>query len=237
MKSFYQSIVVLSLIIVLVLTSCEPGAKESQLYGEIITKTNISDIFKKLRTDKDFTTQDFEYFTNGMTRLVTLSEDSLMGKTVAQVINEQKLSERDQVAAYAANQAIKVELVLNHEFKYLGMKPTTIDGKDSVKEVDFLVYELMNKSDKEIIEVRGMLQFLNQDNQLVKAYPIIASKVLKGEVIKPGETKRFTHPFDHDVNNKRDEIVRNDHANLKPVWICTYIEFKDGSKITVTNTL
>lgn len=237
MKSFYQSIIVVSLIIVVILTGCEPGAKESKLYSEIITKTNISDIFKKLRDDKDFTSQDFEYFTNGMTRLVTLAEDSLMGKSIAQVIGEQKSFERDQIAATAANQAIKVELVLNHDFKYVGLKPTQLDNKDSVKEVDFMVYEIANKSGKEISNVQGILQFIDQNNDVVKVYPIEASKVLKGEVIKAGETKRFAHPFDHDVNNKRDEKIRNEHAQLKPIWVCTMIEFSDGTKIAVTNTL
>jgi len=238
MKSLYQSTIVVFLITVLIFAGCQPSAKESKLVSEVVTKTNITDLFKKLRDDKDFTAQDFETFTNGMTRLVTLSVDSLMGKSVSQVMTLQKEFEREQIASTAANQATKVELVLNHEFKYVGMKPTQIDNTDNTKkEVDFMVYEVTNKSEKEISNIQGMLQFMDQNNQLVKVYPIVSSKVMKDEVIKPGETKRIAHPFDHDIANVRDEKIRNEHANLRPIWICTMIEFKDGSKISVTNTL
>lgn len=238
MKSLYQSIIVLSLIIVLVFVGCQPSAKESKLFGEVITKTNISETFKKLRDDQEFTSEDFEDFTNGLTRLVTLSQDSLLGKSVGQIIKEQKVHQRDQIAATAANQAIKVELVLNHDFKYVGMKPTKIDTQDnSMKEIDFMVYEITNKSGKEISNVQGALQFYNKSNEVVKVYPIASNKVTKDQGIKPGETKQIAHPFDHDLNNVRDQTIRNDHQNLIPIWICTSIEFKDGTKIAVTNTL
>ncbi len=239
MKSFYQNSIILSIIFVLLIAGCQPKAKESKLLGEVVTKTNVTEIFKKLRDDMDFTAQDFELFTNGMTRMVTMSVDSLMGKSVGQIIEIQRNFERDQIASTAANQATKIELVMNHEFKYVGMKPTQIDDKDkNKKEIDFLIYEITNKSEKEMTNIEGVLQFMDKDNQLVKVYPIVSSKILKeGEVIKPGETKRFAHPYDHDVNNVRDEKIRNDHANLRPIWICTKIDFKDGSKISVTNTL
>ena len=238
MKSFYRSFTMLSLVLVLVLASCQPNKKESKNLKEIITKTNITELFKTLRDDKDFTSEDFELLTNGMTRLVTLSVDSLLGKSVGQVIQIQKDFRREQTAASAANQATTVELVLNHDFKYIGIKPTEVETKDnSMKDVDFIVYEITNKSEKEIAELQGVLRFMDQNNQLVKVYPILSSKILKGESIKPGETKRIAHPFDHDVNNPRDEKIRNDHANLRPIWICTKIEFKDGSTISVTNTM
>jgi hypothetical protein len=220
------------------MTGCQPDKKESKLLGEIVTKNNITDLFKSLREDKDFTTRDFEYFTNGMTRLVTMSVDSLMGKNVGQIISLQENFERDQMAATAANQATKVELVINHEFKYVGMKPSEYDDKDkNKKEINILVYDVTNKSDKEIVDIEGILQFMDQNNQVVKVYPIISNKIMKGEVIKPGETKRIAHPFDHDATNERDMRIRNEHQSLRPIWICTKIEFKDGSKIAVTNTL
>lgn len=238
MKSIYQSTIVIFVITVLILAGCEPSAKESKMLNEVVTKTNVTDLLKKLRDDKDFTSQDFEYFANGMTRLVTMSVDSLMGKTIKYVIKAQKDFERDQIAAQAANQATKVELVMNHEFQYIGISPRQIEDQNrTLKEVDFMVYEITNKSDKEIANVQGMLQFMDQNNQLVKVYPIMASKILKDDVVKPGETKRIAHPFDHDVANIRDERIRKEHANLRPIWICTMIEFKDGSKISVTNTL
>jgi hypothetical protein len=227
------------LIIVLVVSGCQPEPKESKLMGEIISKNNITEVFKKLREDKDFTIKDFELFTNGMTRLVTKSTDSLIGKSIKEVISSQVTFERDQMAATAANQANKVELVMNHEFKYIGLKPQQIDDKENKnkKEIDFIVFEVTNKSDKDMSDIQGALQFYNTKNELVKIYPIVASKMLKDGVIKPGETKRIAHPYDHNVENERDETIRKDHANLRPIWICTSIEFKDGSKISVTNTL
>lgn len=238
MKSFYQNSAILLIIIVLIISGCQTGEKKSALLGEIVTKNNVTEIFKKLREDKDFKSRDFELFTNGMTRLVTMSVDSLSGKTVGQVIELQNNFERDQIAATAANQATKIELVLNHEFKYVGMKPTQIEDKDkNKKEIDLIVYEIKNLSEKEITEVQGVLQFMDQNNQIVKVYPIAASKVLKNETIKAGEMKKLIHPYDHDVKNERDEKIRNEHANLRPIWICTEIKFKDGSKISVTNTL
>ncbi|MBX3044144.1 MAG: hypothetical protein KIT33_04285 [Candidatus Kapabacteria bacterium] len=238
MKSFYQSAIVLLLITVLVFAGCQPQEKESKLLDEVVTKYNITDLFKKLREDKDFKSQDFEYFTNGMTRLVTKSTDSLLGKTIGQVITLQKNHERDEISATAANQATKVELVLNHEFKYVGMNPRNVDLNDNSKrEVDFLIYEITNKSEKEITDLEGILQFITPNNETLKIYPIVASKILKDEVLKPGETKRFSHPFNHDINNPNDERVRNEHSSLRPIWIASKIIFKDGSQISVTKTL
>ncbi|GAB1370587.1 hypothetical protein MASR1M45_06480 [Candidatus Kapaibacterium sp.] len=234
MKSFYQSSLV-ALIMVFVLLSCQPEKKESKFLSEIVTKQNVTSIFKQLRDDKDFTTQDYQYLTNGMTRLVTMSIDSLLGKSVGEIIKLQQNFERDQTAATAANQATKVELVMNHDFKYLGLKPELI--AETQKDVDFLYYEVTNKSDKEISNLQGVLQFMDTQNNIVKIYPIVLSNIIKDGVIKPGEMKRFMHPFDHDAANVRDQQIRNDHRNLRPIWICTMIEFKDGSKISVTNTL
>ncbi len=237
MKSLNRSII-LALISILIITACQPENKESKLMNEIVTKSNITDLFKKLREDKDFRTLDFEFFTNGMTRLVTMNVDSLLGKSVREIIDMQENFERDKMAATAANQATRIELVMNHAFNYVGFKPTEVeDINKKMKDINVLVFDITNKSDKEMVNIEGVIQFYNQNNEIVKVYPVIAKNALKDETIKANETKRISQPFNFDPNNERDKTFRNDHQNLRSVWICSKIEFKDGTKIDVTNTL
>jgi hypothetical protein len=229
-----KSIKILSILVgmMFIINSCQQQSN-SKLFSEKITKTNLMDIVKQIRDDKTINKDDLDYFSNGITRIASAKKDSLIGKTVGEVIALQKELIREQSAATLANQSARVELVMNHEFKFIGMAPRDTAGES----YDLIVYELKNVSDKEITNLQGAIQFYDQSGQIVKNYPLITKNIMQGKGLKPGESRRFIYPFNHDAKNERDQKMRNEFKDLRPVWIATMIEFVDGTNISVQKAI
>jgi hypothetical protein len=218
--------------LMLLINSCQQQSNP-KLFSEKITKNNLMDIVKKIREDKSINKDDLEYFSNGITRIASAKRDSLIGKTVGEVIMLQKELIREQSAATLATQSTRVELVMNHEFKFIGLAPRDTAGVS----YDLIVYEIKNISDKEMTNLQGAIQFYDKAGQIVKNYPLVTKNLMQGINIKPGETKRFIYPFNHDAKNERDERIRNEFKDLRPIWIATMIEFADATKISVQQTM
>jgi hypothetical protein len=215
-----------------VINSCQQQS-DSKLFSEKITKSNLVDVVKKIREDKLINKDDLDYFSAGITRIASAKPDSLIGKTVGEVIKLQRELIREQSAATLATQSARVELVMNHEFKFLGMAPRDTAGES----YDLIVYEIKNISDKEITNLQGAIQFYDKAGQIVKNYPLITKNVMLGKNLKAGENRKFIYPFLHDAANERDQKIRNEFKDLRPVWIATKIEFADSTSISVQKTL
>lgn len=225
MKSL--KLIILTFISLAIITSCQQAEKNPAVYKETITKDNLIELSEKVENTKELDALDLQYFNAGITRLGVI--DSLNGKTIGEVINLQKEFQRVQSATALSNTAPRIQLVMNHGFKYIGVAPKD----DAGTPLNIIVYEVTNKSEKDMVDLQGGLQFVtNQGNKLVKVYPIKSSIVLeKNGPIKPGETRRLALPFDHVSTSVRDSIVRNIN-NLKHLWQPVEITFADGTKIS-----
>jgi hypothetical protein len=222
-------LLILSILLV-TLVSCQQNTKDPLVYKEIITKDNLPELIKKMGDDENIEVQDLQYFNSGITRLGV--QDSLAGKSVGDVIDMQKEYTLEQNLEATENAANRIAMIMNHNFKYVGIAPKD----DLAKPLNVIVYEVTNKSDKEMVDIQGALQFVTPNgNKLVKVYPIRSKQTIeKNGPIKPGETRRLMLPYDHTEGNVRDSIVRN-IRQLKHLWRPVTIEFADGTKFTSAN--
>jgi hypothetical protein len=207
------------------LIACEAQKPQSKLYNEVITQDNLLEIADRAKEDVDFSREELELLSSGITRLTV--SDTIVGKTVGYVIEKQKAFAREATAERMQANMTRVEIVLNHSFKFLELVP-----RDSL---DYIVYEITNKSNQDIANIEGMLQFYNFQNQLIKQYALLSKHISNNEVIKAGETKRLAYPFRHDDDNQRDNIMRQLRGvgDLKPLWQPTTIEFVGGKTLSV----
>lgn len=211
---------ILLILIGFVISACTKSEfSNSTTMQEQITLHNLADIAQKVKNEPSFTKEEIELFTNGLIRLA-VNKDSVIGKTVLDVVKSQKQFVRSQSAVFCERTASRVDLAVNHKFHYVGLQPRD----DDKQAVDVIVFEITNTSDKEIRNIQGALQFFTQDNQLVKIYNLKFDKQLK-----PSEMERFGNPFMHDKNSQRDQVIRSS-KNLKAIWNPTLIEFTDGTK-------
>ncbi len=215
-----RQIAIILLIMGFISSGCSKDEfSNSPVMQEKVTLQNLGDITQKVKNEPNLTKEEIELFANGLIRLAP-TKDSLVGKSVIDVIKGQKEFIRNQSVLFFERTASRVDLAINHNFHYVGFQPRD-DDKQSI---DILVFEITNTSDKEIKNLQGMLQFYTQDNQLLKNYNIKFDKALK-----PGEMQRMGNPFLHDDKNERDRAIRSS-TNLKAIWNPTLIEFADGTK-------
>lgn len=212
--------VLVAAMMVFAVVSCQQRPK-SKLLNEKITQANLQDLTKKIESDSLMTLEDVQNFSVGITRILG-KNDTLVGKTVGQVIDYAKQSDRQLAIQTLMNTSIRAELVQNHTFKYDGIN---VDNDT----LNILVIEVKNNSDKPISNLQGLLQFYNQSNQLVKQYPINT----KPQVIQAGENRKIALTYTNDPKNPRDSIMRH-NQNMRAVWTAAAIEFGDGSSISVT---
>jgi hypothetical protein len=206
--------------------SCSGSHPKSSYLQEKITKENLYDLANKIKQENKMTKEDAELFVGAINRL-GLQSDSIVGKTVEQLIKEQDNFIRLSSYNLMISTFAKAEMLMEHKIKYLGLKPMDTLGKS----YDYLVFEIKNEGNKNITDITGQLRFFTNANQIVKAYPIELNKVLDGNVIKPNETRRFVYPFFHDKDNQRDELIRSG-KDLQVLWFPVSMTFSDSSKIS-----
>lgn len=224
------------LVTIALLMGCEQKVKQSPLLNKQISKDNLTQIINDISNDPLITTEQMKYLSTGLTNLLSKSVDSLVGKSLLQVIDYEMNFERSQTVANLANVATRSELVLNHQFVLVGLAPQ--EDKQNNRLLNSIVFDFTNRSDNDIVDFKGALQVYTQNRQLVKNFimgriPIL----LDNQPIRPGETKRIIYPFIHDPNNANDMALRNDWNDLRRMWIPSEIIFADGTRISVTNTM
>ena len=210
------------LFIIILLSSCSDKNK-SGIKGEIITKDNLVEISQKMKNENSITIEDLDLYTKGLSRYGS-NFDSLVGKTVSQVIE----SERDFIKNYQINtllaQSNNLEIHMNLYFKYIGVQK---EDTDTMK-MNILHFEIKNKSNQVINKIEGELEFFDNQNQIVKRFPILVELELT-----PGNEQRFTQVYKHIPENPRDTTIRSPFVQLTALWKPSLLEFKNGKKLVV----
>lgn len=202
---------------------------DSKIYDQKFSKENVQDLLKQVENDKGISREKLDILTAGITRLSSLKRDTIIGKSLNEIISLEEDFLRQRSIATLNTQGVKVNLVLNHEFKFAGLVARdTLD-----KTLNLIVIDITNTGKKEMANIQGNLQFFDPNGQVVKSYPISIKNALNGEKIAAGAEKRVVIPYTHDKNNIRDEMMRNDIKNMRAVWVATMIEWADGSQISV----
>jgi hypothetical protein len=216
------TIVVVLFIFLISFDSCSDKGS-SGIKKEVITKDDFVEIIQKMQNDKALTIEDLDLFTKGISRYGA-NFDSLMGKTVGQVIE----SERDFIKDYQLKtllaQANNLSIHMNLYFKYIGVQK---DDNDTLKK-NILHFDVKNKSNVPIKRVEGKLEFYDMLNQIVKWFPISIDLELKPDV-----QERITQVYKYEQKNPRDTTIRSPYVRLQAIWKPTLLEFKNGKKFEV----
>lgn len=216
------------LIAFITLTFISCNDSEPVVYKEKVTKNNFQSITEKISNDENITSDGVSNFINGLTAMIIDTSVTYEGKTVGEIIGFQEGLIKKRAIAVMNTSAIKLELAINHSFKFLGYKPQdTLD-----QHFNYMVFTIANISDKDIKNIEGVLQFYNNSKQLVKQYPLKANVALKDQNIEVGKTATLQLPFTHDPENQRDMIIRTQLGALQSIWQPTMIEFTDGTIIS-----
>ncbi len=221
------SIVIMATIL---FASCSQQEKlDSKIYDQKFTKENVQDLLTQVSNDKSISREKMDVLTAGITRLSSMKRDTILGKSLLEIINLEEEFLKQRSIATLNTQGVKVNLVLNHEFKFAGLVARdTLD-----KSYNLIVIDITNSGKEEMSNMQGNLQFYDPNGQVVKSYPITIKNALNGEKIAAGATKRVVIPYTHDKNNIRDEMMRNDIKNMRAVWVATMIEWANGKQISV----
>lgn len=201
--------------------ACSNQKSNSKVLSDTIKTNNLSKIIENIKNDKVLLQEEIDLFSSGLARL-SVHRDSILGKTIGYIIENQRNYQRESSLKTLEGNAVYIEMMLNHAFKFEGIEA---QDKDTVR-INNVIVAIQNRSDKEIKTIKGALDFYNVQNQIVKRYNIELSNP-----IKPGEALRFTSPYPHDPNNQRDVIMREQFSKLNPIWQPWEIEFSDGKKL------
>lgn len=214
-----------SLIIASLAVSCIDDAPKSEILGTKITIMNLDSISKVIENDADFTAEDAAILANGLIRL-GMNKDSIVGKTFGDIYQMQKDYIKSQNLKQLAKTTSRVGMIINAKVNYAGLQI----NDEGEKKMNILYFDIFNTSNKDIKSIKGVLEFYNSANQLVKIY-----NVMNDKIIKTGETIRVGNPFIHDPANQRDGIIRTT-KDLRTVWTPVQIDFTDGSSIKDMST-
>lgn len=192
----------------------------SPLMDKKISTTNLFELSKEIIKDNQISNNEIELFAKGIARLGVMN-DSLEGKTVRQVITSQKNYLQRVYGKEMLGNAARVQMIMHHEFQYIGVQPQ--DEGD--QKIDLVIFDVVNISDKEIVNLEGVLKLYDRNNNLIKMYHI------DSEVsIDIGKTERIGQPFFHDEENPKDEFIRSEET-FRSIWQPIEISFADGTSI------
>ncbi len=209
---------------VLISSSCSQQHNEPSKSASLkFTKDNFVEVVNKIKNDPTISRDDLTLLTNGIARIGT-DLDSLDGKTVGSIIEMQK----EYLRKSALTQMLNTSMNINHGFGLVGWEPVTQDGK----QFDIFKYAIQNKSNKTLQIIEGLLKFYTNNNQLIRIYPIKVDKSISID-----STQQFESTFAYDSTNRSALMLRKlmtgKSGNAIPVWQPTYIEFEDGSVISI----
>lgn len=225
----------LLLIIVPALVACSVGSNVKSIK---FTKENKDQVLEAVKKSKDLTGEEVGLFTAAMVRYA-LSGDSLEGKTVGQVIAEQKKI-RDDAEARAqeerrlAEEARKKEEALAAEIrKYLIL---------TVYEKGFLARDIYAGRYEDYITFKVAAQ--NTGTRSIRGFRgTVIFKDLFGETIKevnlsedtglgPGEKKNYEYTLKYNQFIDSDvKLQEKALSNMKVEWQPKTVLFTDGTKL------
>ncbi len=195
--------------------------EEAKVKQEVINVANLPELLDKMKADQGFKKEEIDMFVLGIGRFAN-QLDSVNGKTVGAVINDEKEFLRKSSLLGLTNTLMNSL----HGFGYIGWEPVE---QNSQKYFRFGI-AIQNKAKEDIKNVEGLLKFVTSNNQLIKGFRI---KITQG--IPAGKVQQFNSTFIMDQNNKNDillnEVLTNKNPNVYTVWDPSVIEFASGKKI------
>ena len=204
----------------LIVISCaKQDGSNSPVMKVVVDKHNLKTIVDQIKQDPSITKEEIELFNAGTIRLIQ-SKDNFLGKTVGEIIESQRNHARNEYLKYMESTVTTAMLALNMDFNYKGLQ---VEDGGKVP-LNVLVFDIANTSDKAIKSIEGSLRFHNNANVLVKQYNIRLDKELK-----PSEKVTAFNKFTHEINNQRDQIIRN-ATDLRASWTPTKIVYSDGTE-------
>lgn len=217
MRSLILGIIALSL---LGLFSCQDNShKTPEFYKDTITFELLSNIKTVLDENaKDLTLEEVNYL-NAAIRYYSPIKDSLLGKTVGELIEGQK--ERTLATNINLTQATAFSTLFTQSIKF-NIKDFQTAEQENGQSLNVPTYQFQNISGKDIVKLSGVVDYYNGE-QLIKRFTIELEKTIPAE-----KTLNQPYPYNHDAANQRDVFVRENFAKLRKVWIPTVIEFADG---------
>jgi len=211
-------------IFVIGLSSCGSNG-DSPILNEKINDINLPELTKSLAEDENVTKEQLDHFNNALNRNATNFNDSIVGKTVGELINQEVKKIRDNQNINLISNANRI--LINNALVFGISKFEPFDQPDGTT-VNLAVYQFSNKSAKDIKSILGAMELYNQSGQIVKRFTIEINDLLPAN-----KTLTKNYPYPHDNNNQRDMIVRENLSALKVTWRPYQVEFTDGTKLIV----
>ncbi len=229
LKYFKNAKAVSIFLIVAGLSSCNQSAPKSPVLKEVFTENNITEIAKKVEHDDVITLRELTLLNQGIARLSGV-KDSIVGKTVGDVITSQESLSRQVTINGLKNTAIKTEVNLTHDFKF-----EKLDFSDNPEEKSYanvLTFTIKNTSTQAITNLQGYINAVDPQNRVVKRFPINIKKP-----IEPGTNQQIISPgYKHDINNQNDVFMRNNLQKLRAIWQPLLVTLADGKTIDLTKS-
>lgn len=216
------SLFFIGLVTYIFITACSQQS-QSKVLNEVLTKENISTIVEKIQNDKAVSKEQIDLLTNGIARLID-TPDSLYNKSLAQIIEEQKVFFRNS-SVNALSQSV-ARLELKNSLKVEFAEKLKFDN--DTLQADGIRFNMTNISNKEINYIKGEIRIVNTMNQLIKVRPIVYERIS----FKAGDKVTQQELWPHDKSNQYDVALRN-IKELIAFWVPETIGFSDGTKITL----
>lgn len=194
--------------------------KKPEILNEVVTKHNLIELSRKIKSDKGIDKDDVNNLMNAFVRLINIKNE-LVGKTLSQILENQNAFEKIQLADRLVQTSSRIEMLINHSFHFLGLEKN--DNAEHLN--DILVYEITNTSDRNIVSVEGVLEFYNFQNILLKTFGL----KLEGNIM-PGASSKVGNQFLNDPNNPIDQVIRS-NAKINLIWSPKAIRFFDGTGV------
>lgn len=216
-------LILLAAMMLFCLNACNSSDERSyqSLVSEKITNENLNRLASKA-SQSEMSNSDKNLFAAGLMRYAN-NPDSLIGKTINDVIAKQQEYESEIAQRNVDEAAARLALFMNHSFKYLGVK---YDDTNPAQKKNKLVFQVTNKSNKDIAHIFGTLTFYALDGTMIKMYDLGTGG---GIISHNGKAIIFEQSFLHD-DSFRDSLVRYS-KELRAVWTPSIIQFVDSSKL------
>lgn len=205
---------------IILLSSCQKEA-DSKIKQEVINTAQLPALLEKMKADENFKKEDIDNFVLGMGRF-NGKLDSLNGKTVQQVIDEEK----DFLKKSSLVGLTNTFMNMIHGFGYKEWQP--LEQND--QKFFTFAFAVQNKTKEDLKYVEGLLKFVTANNQLIKGFRV---KIQQG--VKNSAIQQFNSTFAFDPNNKNDvllwELLTNKSPQVYTLWEPLTLEFNNGQKI------
>lgn len=223
--------IIVTIFSAVLLFSCAQQEKSSPNLSKAITQENLLEVKTLVANDNLMTKEEIDLFNSGLSRIALNENKDIYGMTFGEIIDSQRVFIKERSLSVLDDAVNKVAIIKNHKFSYIGLKPQD----EEARSLDILVFEITNTSNQEIKNMKGLLQFLDQQGNTVKKYPIEISKVIGDRELTANETLKFAYPFEHESENQRDQIIRNNHNQLRPIWLPSEMVLANGTTIAIKN--